>query len=406
MKNRPSTQFLATVSIAAMISLAAAACGSNSGSGDTGSGSASPIKIMDITTLTSPGQSLNVLPESPAAANAAANAINAKGGIDGHPIQIIVCNDQANPDQAAVCGRDAVSDRVVAVTSQSVLSASYINELKAANIPLVGNLVVGAADFTSPLSFPIGASSLSIFPAGALGLIKDGDTKIAILRLATSLDTITDDATKAAIKSGGGTLVADVAVPTAVTDYGSYAQQLKQSGANGVVLIESDAAQVGVIQAAAEIGYHPRWAFDYGSLTNSQLKQLESLVDGSVVSSTLPLVTDTALPGIKTFIAQMKAEQPHDAAASTLDPTSLGVWLAIYAITGTLAGTHGDITSMVMLQKLRALHSLNLQDLLTWEPNHTGPNPQPRVSTGVIYLSQIQNGTAVSTGQTVNLYGS
>jgi len=404
---RPSGRYLATVvSIAAVISLTAAACGSNSGSSGSGSGSSSPVKIMDITTLTSPGQSLNVYPESPAAANAAANAINAHGGIDGHPIQVIVCDDQANPDQAAVCGRDAVSDHVIAVTSQSLLSASYINELVAANIPLVGNAVVGAADFTSPYSFPIGASVLSTYPAGALGLIKDGDTKVGILRIATPLDTITDDATRAGIKSGGGTLVADVAVPTTVTDYGSYAQQLKQSGANGVVLIESEAAQVGVIQAAAEIGYHPRWAIAYGSLTNSELKQLEPLVDGSVVYSTLPLVTDTALPGIKTFVAQMKAEQSHNAAASMLDSTSLSVWLAIYAIAGTLAGVHGDITSTVMLQKLRALHSLSLQGLLTWEPNNTGPALQPRVSTGLIYLAQVQNGTVVSTGQTVNLYAS
>jgi ABC-type branched-subunit amino acid transport system substrate-binding protein len=167
MKIRPSAQLVATVSILTVKPQAAAACGSNSGSGGSGSGSASPIKIMDITTLTSPGQSLNVYPESPAAANAAANAINAKGAIDGHPIQVIVCDDQANPDQAAVCGRDAVSDRVVAVTSQSLLSASYIGELKAANIPLVGNAVVGAADFTSPLSFPIGASVLSAYPAGS-----------------------------------------------------------------------------------------------------------------------------------------------------------------------------------------------------------------------------------------------
>jgi ABC-type branched-subunit amino acid transport system substrate-binding protein len=406
MKIRRSSKFLASASIAAVISLAAAACASNSSSGGSGSASGSPIKIMDITTLTSPGQSLNVYPESPAAADAAANAINSHGGINGHPIQIIVCDDQANPDQAAVCGRDAVSDHVVAVTSQSLLSASYINELAAANIPLVGNDVVGAADFTSPYSFPIGASVLSTYPAGALGLIRDGESKIAIARIATPLDIITDNATKAGITSGGGTLVADVAVPTTVTDYGSYAQQLKQSGANGVVLIESEAAQVGLIQAAAEIGYHPKWAIAYGSLTNSQLKQLASLVDGSVSYSTLPLVTDTVLPGIKTFVAQMKAEQAHSPAASMLDPTSLGVWLAIYAIAGTLDGAHGDITSSVMVQKLRALHSLSLQGLLTWQPNHKGPALQPRVSTGLIYLSKVQNGTVVSTGQTVNLYGS
>jgi ABC-type branched-subunit amino acid transport system substrate-binding protein len=365
----------------------------------------SPLTIMDISTLTSPGQSLNVYPEAPAAVNAAANAINARGGVDGHPIKVVVCDDQASPNQAAVCGRQAISDQAVAVTSQSLFSSSYINELAAARIPLVGNSVIGAADFTSLYSFPIGSSVLSEYPAGALGLIKAGKAQIGIARIDTPLDIVTINAVSAAIRSAGGKLTTTVAVPTTVSDYGSYAQTLKQSGANGVVLIESQAAAVGIIQASEEINYHPTWAIILGTLTATQIVQLKSFIEGAVVSSTLPLTSDTSLLGIRTFDSDMKAEQGRgDSAADLLDQTSLGAWLAVYAIADTLKGTTAPITSTVLLSKLRALHSLDLFDLITWQPNVAGPSDEPRVSSGLSFISVIRNGAVVSTGETVNLY--
>lgn len=391
--------------------LGVAACGSASASnssanvGTSSSSDSSSLTIMDISTLTTPGQSLDVFPEGPAGAEAAANAINKQGGIDGHPIRIVVCDDQASPNQAAVCGRQAVSDHAVAVTSQSLYSSSYIKELTAANIPLVGNSVIGPADFTSPLSFPIGASVLAEYPAGALGLIKLGDTKVGIARIDTSLNIITANSVVAAIKSGGGQFTTDVAVPTTVSDYGSYAQALKQAGTTGVVLIESTAASVGLIQAAASIGYHPAWVIVEGSLTDAQTKQLSSLIEGAVVPSTLPLPSDTSLPGIQMFISQMKAEQATgNSAAATLDSTSLGSWLAVYAVEGTLKGSQGPITSTVMLSKLRALDSLDIAGLVNWQPNVPGPANEPRVSSGLVYVNTIRNGVVVSSGQTVNVY--
>lgn len=408
MKNERPRRHVAGICTLAVAALGMAACGSTSSSTSSSASSSSqssPLTIVDISTLTTPGQSLDVFPEAPAGANAAANAINQQGGIDGHPIRIVVCDDQASPNQAAVCGREAVSDHAVAVTSQSLFSSSYIKELAAANIPLVGNNVIGPADFTSPYSFPIGASVLSSYSAGALGLIKLGATKVGIARIDTSLNIITANSVVAAVKSGGGQFTTDVAVPTTVSDYGSYAQDLKQSGANGVVLIESEAASVGIIQAAAELGYHPKWVIPVGTLTDAQMKQLAPLVDGAVAPTALPLTVDTALPGMNTFISQMKAEQARgDSAAATLDQTSLTTWLAVYAIADTLKGSTGSITSTVLLSKLRALHSLSLFGLVNWQPNVPGPANEPRVSSGLEYVNVIRNGEVVSSGQTVNLY--
>ena len=206
MMSKPSTKYVARICLILAVGLAAAACGSSSPkTSDANSASASPVKVMDIATLTSPGETVNLYPEAPAGAKAAANAINQHGGIGGHPIQIIVCDDQANPDQAATCGRDAVSDHVVAVISQSLFSSSYINELGAASIPLVGNDLYADPDYTSPYSFPVDTSSPALYAGGATELMKKyGVKKISIARIDTPEDLQAVATVTAAVKNGGG----------------------------------------------------------------------------------------------------------------------------------------------------------------------------------------------------------
>ena len=72
----------------------------------------SPIKVMMVGTISSEAFSF---PETVNAAQALADQTNAAGGINGHKIQILTCNDQIDPAVAAACGRKAVADHVSAV---------------------------------------------------------------------------------------------------------------------------------------------------------------------------------------------------------------------------------------------------------------------------------------------------
>ena len=73
-----------------------------------------PIKVMQIATLTGPS---NNVPQDADAGKATAKAINAAGGVNGHPIVLEVCDDKFDPNQAADCARQAVSDNVAAVVA-------------------------------------------------------------------------------------------------------------------------------------------------------------------------------------------------------------------------------------------------------------------------------------------------
>ena len=68
-----------------------------------------PIKLMTVTTLNANGPTYENIK---IAAEIAADHINSNGGINGRPLEVIVCDEQFDPAIAATCARDAVEDRV------------------------------------------------------------------------------------------------------------------------------------------------------------------------------------------------------------------------------------------------------------------------------------------------------
>src|SRR5690554_3364485 len=70
-----------------------------------------PIKVMVIHE-----KSAGVAnPEIPEGAQAAARAMNKKGGIGGRPVRVLVCDTENDPNKATECGRRAVDEGVVAL---------------------------------------------------------------------------------------------------------------------------------------------------------------------------------------------------------------------------------------------------------------------------------------------------
>jgi ABC-type branched-subunit amino acid transport system substrate-binding protein len=152
---------IAAIGITAVAVAALAACSSSGGSG-TGSGaskSGDTIKLMAIGELSSPF--LN-FPELVTGAQAGINEVNAAGGVNGHKIQLLSCNSQADPNVAASCARKAVSEKVSAVVGMWSLEGDAIMPiLAAAKIPAIASLALSPADLTSPVSFPVGTGPVS-----------------------------------------------------------------------------------------------------------------------------------------------------------------------------------------------------------------------------------------------------
>jgi branched-chain amino acid transport system substrate-binding protein len=163
----------AAVIAAALAMVVAGACSSSSnksssssstnptgtgGSPNTSSSATgTPLKIATIADLTT-----EVGPDNLAGLKIGIDAINAAGGVSGHPIQLISCTDQGDPNVATTCARNAVSNSgVLAIVGTGTTYGTNVDPiLAAAGMASVGNSTFTAADFTCTVCFNLSPGDL------------------------------------------------------------------------------------------------------------------------------------------------------------------------------------------------------------------------------------------------------
>ncbi|MBV9661704.1 MAG: ABC transporter substrate-binding protein [Acidimicrobiales bacterium] len=172
-----------------VVSIIAAACSSSSkssspttssqGSSSTAAApSGPPIVLGLVTTVQSQAFSF---PQIPIAAKVAAKAVNAAGGVNGRPVEIDFCDDQAAPSVATTCAQKLVSqDHVTAlVGSVSAQGASMYPFLTQAGVADFANYPSSAPDFSDPLSFPLVPGALEL--AGLPAIAPKGAKNVALI---------------------------------------------------------------------------------------------------------------------------------------------------------------------------------------------------------------------------------
>lgn len=129
-----------------------AACGSSDDNGSTnaragtatagGSNAPSgkPIKVMAVGPL---GSGTVSLPSIKIGAQVAVDEVNAKGGVNGRPLQLVFCDEKNDPNAAVGCARQAIKDDIAALVGGfTAFEPQMLPVLEKAGIPWVGNTAV------------------------------------------------------------------------------------------------------------------------------------------------------------------------------------------------------------------------------------------------------------------------
>jgi ABC-type branched-subunit amino acid transport system substrate-binding protein len=207
-----------------------------------------PLKLMVV--YEGVGSVTN--PEAPDGAIAAAKAIDATGGINGRPVQIIPCDTKNDPTTASGCGRAAVSDGVVAVVgSISLYGDRFMPLLARHKIASIGLVPETAADFTSPASFPIEGGAAVNFAGLAAAVAESGATNIVLARIDIPAAAALVQFANAGLKRFH-LKIRDVPIPAGAPDMSPYAAAALKDGADGIVVTEPDQDAVNLVQAIRE----------------------------------------------------------------------------------------------------------------------------------------------------------
>ncbi|WP_329464604.1 ABC transporter substrate-binding protein [Streptomyces sp. NBC_01431] len=193
-------------------------------------GSREPITVM---TWAPDGTSATNAPGMPAMAKAFARWANANGGIGGHELNVITCNEHNTATGASDCARRAVKEQAVAVVgSYSQYGSAFMAPLEAAGIPYLGGYGISDQEFTSALSYPVNGGQAALIAGSGRQLAPDCE-QVALVRPDTISGDILPDLLDAGLDAAHRRPAADIRTADDAGDYTAQAERaLAQAGAD------------------------------------------------------------------------------------------------------------------------------------------------------------------------------
>ena len=216
----------------------------------------SPINIGDIASLTGPEASS--IDQTTEVLEAWAKTVNAKGGLQGHPVDLIVKDDGYNPATSLADVESLVTgDHIVALIDNSDVDTSWYRYVEQNKVPVIGGQTEDGpyenADFFDP------GSTFNDYSYGEAYMTKLVHSKATadLYCAEVALCSETLGALRAEFPKYGSKLVYTSAISFAAPSYAAQCLAAKQAGATSMTV--GDATQVvnKVVQDCAAQGYTP-----------------------------------------------------------------------------------------------------------------------------------------------------
>jgi ABC-type branched-subunit amino acid transport system substrate-binding protein len=320
--------------------------------------------------------------------------------VNGHEIEIVYCNNLADVNKAKECARQAVEEDVTAVVGHiDIWSNESLPILEQGGIPDVGFWSNGLpVDFESDITFPLHSGTVAGYVALPFAAKKEGKTKIATADTNIPSAIANAKIVEYAAKKAGIEYVGNVEIPeSGSTDASSFAQELKEMGAEAVANIISTPQQVGLLKASKSLGYAPLWMNIAQAAGEKEAKEVEGLYEGALLSSPFPSVRDTSSELVSQFNEEMKEQEgidPIEAGVTTQQSwdVQMNAWLGVHAVAAVAEGIEGEITSASLKEAIESAKEVALPGGFEWHPGEEGPPDYPNVTNWDQYLLQFKGG--------------
>jgi ABC-type branched-subunit amino acid transport system substrate-binding protein len=291
-----------------------------------------PIKLMGIYGITGP----MIFAERGAGAKAAAQYLNAHGGVAGRPVQIIECDAKADAPSETACAQQLESSGAVASVSVVAFRSTAIAETSDKNhIVSIGGTGLSSTDLlqTTVSSFPLTLSGSS--PLACAGLLANaGARKLGYIGTAGG----SSDGYVAGIKASlpnlpaGTTFVSQAPIPIDATDLAGPLKQVIDAGADGVVIGMTEPLAIALMKAN---NGRLKVCTSDGIISDQHLKELGPQAAGWSGASGRPHFTQLAEAG--TYGAQFVKDMDNYFATSkdsladpaTRKSNTFNGWLAV-----------------------------------------------------------------------------
>ena len=194
--------------------------------------------------------------------------VNARGGVNGRQIRLIVQDDGAEPSKAAANAKKLLAQDNVVLLINTSLSSTYapmVSESKRANVPLYFGGSVCPKDTyppADPLQFCSSAFGANLDSQGALGFVQRNakePVRIGFAAMAIPIARAEIDYAETLSKTMNMTPVEKQITPPPAPDYTPFATKLKDANPNWMFSWSPWVSQVRTFEAMRRLGWNGRY---------------------------------------------------------------------------------------------------------------------------------------------------
>jgi branched-chain amino acid transport system substrate-binding protein len=360
--------------------------------GSSGPATGTPIIIGNVGDYAGiPGAAVGNVP---ATLQGWAQWLNANGGINGRPVQVVVGNAGNDPSKNASLVRDFVENRgVVAFVGNQVPlsitgSLKYLEENK---IPAIGGDMVASQWNQSPMFFPQGSGVRTLFTGLARVAAATGLKKAAVI-FCGEADFVCGNGKRVLVDDGamrdaGLEVVYAQQISLAQVDFTAECQIAQQKGAQLLFVLNASTGIPSVARSCSQQGYKPQYVT--GSLAVSTALANDPLLEGMLAPQQwFPwIAADT--PATQQY-QQVLATYAPDIVSS---PDAASAWVSAQLFAAAARAAGPKVTSASLLDGLYSLRGDTLGGLTV---PLTFPRNAPTPAQDCYFAVQIKGGKWVA----------
>lgn len=415
---RASAAATAVTACTAALASLLSACGSLPGTAGE-PGEKEPLTVMTWAPVDTKATNM---PGMPAMAQAYARWVNAHGGLDGHQLKVLTCNDRNDSVGAARCAQRAVDAKAIAVVgSYSQFGRSFISPLEIHGIPYIGGYGVSDEEFASPLSYPVNGGQASLLAGNGRQLASVCE-RVSLVRPDTLQGDQMPTLLNTGLADGSRAAAHDVRAPEDGTDYDDAARRALDAvgaapggpgaqGAGGCVtatLGERTDTFFDSFRRLQPAGSKVRIASVLGSAGQALVDRTggrSGPLEGAYLTGWYPVASDPRWNPMRKVI------NDHAFGDNRIDPADPGVqttWIAYTVLRSVIEelGEQGtdEITAQAVQQTLdrgdRAVDTGGLTPKLRWRSGDMLAVPDfPRTVNGLVTYQAVRDGRLVAAKQ-------
>jgi branched-chain amino acid transport system substrate-binding protein len=347
--HRALRRVLITSAVLLALSGGIAAC-SSSGSSDSSAASGSTSASSAGTIYFGTDCSVTGEIAQPACASvpeAYFDSLNAAGGIDGHHVSLVVCDNQSSEAQGADCAKQlADNSNVVAVIGDTI-------DPSMANYPIanIAPATVETGDLTSQYAFglsPWALTSTWLNSIVAHAQAKYPNLKVAMLTCALAGCIAINNNLSALLKSKNIPLDLLTVPSTAATSLPELTAA-QHFGANLVFVLGGDTGVAAAVTAGTSAGYSPQWATANNCYDQAFIDALPSSLTTSVWC-TAPF---TSWQGNDSQLVSTYQQYFHG--PLQISHNAVDSWVAAHIAVDAVEQLHGNVTRQSLLAEMKKL---------------------------------------------------